>query len=532
LWNGTLTSGHIELKKISDAKSERSITNLNASHKFVLAAALCASPNSSEQPEELPHATDRAILAAGLKLGVTQDDFVSGWKQTEVLGFLPTRGYHAVIGKGSEKVSRIVVKGAPEIILPRCKYWLVDGGLQNIDKTRQTYLRKTAEKMAASGLRVLAVAQKKSSEDIDFNEKRVSELEFLGFLGLADSVRLTASEAIKQIKGAGVHVAMITGDHPETAKAIARELDILNGEKILTGAEIDTLTDGELKERVMQATVFARVTPIHKVRLIKAFQSIGKVVAMTGDGANDAGAIRLANTGIAVGRRASHAAIEAADLVITDDRLETIVDSIVEGRAMWSSVKDALAILVGGNLGEVLFTLNSTALSGQSALNTRQLLLVNLMTDMLPALTIALRPPQKRTPEDLINEGPDSLLGKDLFTQIVARALTTTGATSAAWLIGRFTGFKKRANTMALATLVTTQLSQTVVLGKGSFIVSLSALLSAGMLVAVIQLPGISNYFGCTPLDPVAWLVVGGSAVGATGLSVILPQAYKMIFLK
>jgi len=224
---------------------------------------------------------------------------------------------------------------------------------------------------------------------------------------------------------------MITGDHPGTAQAIAERLDVLNGGKVMTGPELDILDDDALDQLLPQVTVVARGTPAHKVRVVQAFQRLHRTVAMTGDGANDAPAIRLADVGIALGRRATPAARAAADLVVTDDRLETILAALVEGRGMWASVRQALGILVGGNLGEIAFTVLGAALTGRSPLNTRQLLLINLLTDLAPAMAIALRPPDSGSTAALLAEGPEASLGAALTRDITERALiTAAGATS------------------------------------------------------------------------------------------------------
>ncbi|URN14215.1 HAD-IC family P-type ATPase [Streptomyces radiopugnans] len=204
---------------------------------------------------------------------------------------------------------------------------------------------------------------------------------------------------------------MLTGDHPATADAIAATVSEDPDQKVCTGAEIDELSDEELDELLPTLDVIARCSPHHKVRIVQAYQRIGRVVAMTGDGANDAPAIRLADVGIALGRRGTPAATAAADLVVGDDRLETIIAALLEGRAMWGSVRDALAILVGGNLGEVAFSVLAAALTGSSPLNARQIMLVNLLTDLAPALAIAVREPATEAGERLLSEGPDRSLG-------------------------------------------------------------------------------------------------------------------------
>ncbi len=418
---GTLTAGHITLQRVSDGAADEPVGDLAPRSVVVLAAALRASP-VAEDCDDLPHATDRAVLEGGDAAGVEASNGLGGWTLLGELAFEPARGYHAVVGD-SPGGPRVSVKGAPEVVLPRCATWRAPEGVTVIDRHARRRLDAEVERLASRGLRVLAVAERPASGRADLADERVSDMELLGFLGLADGVRPTAAAAVTDLRTAGVSVVMITGDHPSTAAAIAEELQILNGAPVLTGAALDSWADEELDAALPEATVFARVTPAQKMRIIRAYQRIGRTVAMTGDGANDAPAIRLAHTGIALGGRGSPAAREAADLIVLDDRIETIIDAIVEGRAMWASVRDALAILVGGNLGEVGFILVATAIAGASPLGARQMLLVNLLTDMLPAMTIALRSPTRRSPEELLHEGPEASLGGALARQIALRAL-------------------------------------------------------------------------------------------------------------
>ncbi len=520
---GTLTAGRIALQSVSDGTEVQPVAELSPRSAAVLAAALRASP-IPDNGTDLPHATDRAVLEGGEAAGVRAQDGLGGWALLGELAFEPARGYHAVVGD-SPRGPRVSVKGAPEIVLPRCTTWRAPDGAVPLDRRLRARLDAQVELLAGRGLRILAVAERPASPRAELGDERVGGMELLGFLGLADGVRPTAAAAVADLRAAGVSVVMVTGDHPSTAAAIAEQLQILDGAAVVTGTDLDAWDDAELDAALANASVFARVTPAHKVRIVRAYQRTGRTVAMTGDGANDAPAIRLAHTGIALGGHGSPAAREAADLVVLDDRVETIIDAIVEGRAMWASVRDALAILVGGNLGEVGFVLASTAIAGASPLGARQLLLVNLLTDMLPAMTIALRPPPRRSPEELLHEGPDASLGGALAGQIALRAATTTAGASGAWLLARATGTRRRAGTVALVALVGTQLGQTAIVGDSSPIVLASTLLSAGVLVGIVQTPVVSHFFGCTPLGPLGWGIAVGSATAATAASVLTPWA-------
>ena len=201
--------------------------------------------------------------------------------------------------------------------------------------------------------------------------------------------------------------------------------------------------------------------------------------------------------------------------MVVEDRVETLIESIIEGRAMWASVRDALALLLGGNLGEVIFTAGAGLVTGRSPLNARQLLAVNLLTDLAPAMALALQPPLTRD-VDLRREGPDTSLGGALARDIAVRAAATAGAAGTAWTIARFTGTPTRARTVALAALVGAQLGQTLLVGYRSPLVLASGLVSTGALVTIVQTPGVSQFFGCRPLGPVGWGIAAITASGAT----------------
>ncbi|MFF8968160.1 HAD-IC family P-type ATPase [Streptomyces sp. NPDC014995] len=531
---GTLTEGRISLQQVSDGLEHRPPDRLTPALRRIVATAALAGPRGPASG--LAHPTDRAIAAGAELLGTTPARAAGlgtdAWERVAELPFEPGRGYHAVLGR-SDSQTRIVIKGAPEVVLARCDRIRRDGADVAFAERQREEFEAEIDRLARQGLRVLAVAEHVLAPDAprdeaalarfsDLSELGLDRLCLLGLLGLADPVRATAAESVRRLAAAGVHVVMLTGDHPSTAAAIARELRPEEEPRLMTGAELDALDDTALAGALTDVSVFARVTPAHKVRVVTALRSAGRIVAVTGDGANDAPAIRMADVGIALGSRATPAARSAADMVVTDDRIETIVDAIVEGRAMWASVRKALGVLLGGNLGEIAFTLTTGLLAGGSALNARQLLLVNLLTDMLPALAIAARPPAAR-PDRLLAEGPEASLGAALTRHMRLRAVVTTSAAAGAWLVARATGTRGRADTVGLVALVASQLLQTLADAGRDPLVVAAVVGSLAALAVVVTVPGLSHFFGSRPLGPVGWTI----ALAAAVTSVVAPSVVR-----
>ncbi|WP_338743653.1 HAD-IC family P-type ATPase [Actinomadura luteofluorescens] len=514
---GTLTEGRITLARIADHRRDAEAARLDAALRGVLAAALRATPVPSNGRHS--HVTDAAVEEGAAQAGVDRD---SGgpWKQIGSLPFEPSRAFHATLGSfGGERT--VFVKGAPEVVLPLCAR-TPDGAL---DRTTRRRLRGRVERLASSGHRVLAVAEHRMPDGGDtITEGEVTGMTFLGLLGLADPVRATAARAVADLRTAGVQIIMLTGDHPATAAAIADQVAGGGAEhRVITADEIDRLDDDALSQALIGVDVVARCTPVHKVRVVRALRGRGRVVAMTGDGANDAAGIRLADVGIALGERGTAAAQASADLIVADDRLETIVSALVEGRAMWASVREALAILVGGNLGEIAFTLLGSLMTGRAPLSARQMLLMNMLTDLAPALAIAVRVPTRDATEVLLAEGPETSLGSALTHDIAHRAAVTTLGALSGWLAGRFTGPAVRARTIGLVALIGTQLAQTLKAGRDDRAVLLSTLGSAALLAVIVQTPGVSGFFGCVPLDPLAWATAAAAVAAATVAGRFLP---------
>ncbi len=542
---GTLTENRLRVvcAVSGTAKPHDEFPDLKDPHS---AKVLRDAARASTQPHDgqgHAHATDEAILTAAASLVNGQGD--SEWTLIAEVPFESSRGYAAAIGTTgkSNGSPMLMLKGAPEQILPRCRFADPDAD--------PGHAESLVHSLAERGLRVLAVAQRtwdhdtKDDEDTDADavDAAAHDLELIGYVGLADTARPSSRPLIEALVDAERNVVLITGDHPVTARAIARQLGLPADARVVTGAELVGLDEDACAKLVASVQVFARVSPEQKVQIVAALQRSGRVTAMVGDGANDAAAIRMADVGIGVSGRGSSAARGAADIVLTDDDLGVLLDALVEGRSMWAGVRDAVTILVGGNVGEVLFTIIGTALgSGRAPVGTRQLLLVNLLTDMFPALAVAVTSQYeepdadeyqteeeaeqaRRAHQREVLTGPTPSLDAPLMRQIVNRGVVTAAGATAAWAIGRWTpGTERRTATMGLTALVTTQLAQTLLTRTHSPLVVATALGSAGVLIGIVQTPVISNFFGCTPLGPVAWTGVLGATGGATAISVLAPK--------
>ena len=518
---GTLTEGTLTLHSVFDGDSTLGRKDFGDTHRELLSIALRATPPPPEEGE-LHHATDRAIIKGAEDSGAE----LGPWSPTRELPFKSELAFHAVIGD-LDSEHKLAVKGSPEAVLARCHGQRAQGKWKRLSNARREKLLEISHNLAGQGLRILAVAERRFTPGDDEETLRpedISGLTFYGFLALSDPLRPTSAQAVKALRSAGVSVMMLTGDHPNTAQRIATDAGLITSNGVLSGHDIDAMSDEELAAILPETTVIARTTPAHKVRIVEALQAEGRVVAMTGDGANDAAAIRLADVGIALGSDSARAARDAADLVVTDSRLETIVDAIVEGRAMWRSVRDAVSILIGGNIGEVGFMLASGVTSTTPALNSRQLLLVNLFTDVAPALAIALRPPPEVSPDQLLHEGPEESLGKPLERDIMWRAAITGTSAYIAWFLAQHTFQKKTASTVGLLTVVTSQLGQTLTTARPTAPVWAASVGSLAVLLAIIETPGLSQLVGCKPLGPMGLTTSFASAAGATVASSIIPR--------
>lgn len=518
---GTLTEGRIALAAVFDGEQLEASASLTGRGRMVLEAAVLS---AAEEEGISMDPLNAAILRAANKY-LEPNDGASG-RRISMLPFDSGRGFEAVMVE-QNRGARLIVKGAPELLIAQAKSIRIGKKLRFQGTVRKQF-ETELERLTAEGLRVVAVAEKEIHGDTLASAspralmEQTEALTLIGLLAFRDPVRKGAADTIGKLARAGVRVLMLTGDHPKTAEAVARETGLLGSGSVLGGEKIAAMSDDALEAAVEETTVFARVSPAQKVRIIRALERKKHIVGMVGDGANDAAAMRAADAGIAVGLDCTEAARASADIVLKEAHIDELFEVVVEGRAMWRSVRNAVSILVGGNLGEIAFTVAAGALTGRPPLSPRQLLVVNFLTDIAPSTAIALRPPSVFDLHALREVGPKAALGSPLNREIASRAVCTSIGAWSAWSIASLTGSRTRANTVALLGLVGSQLGQTLLSGGKNRAVLLTGIGSAALLGAAVQIPGLSQTLGCTPIGPLGWSIALSASAGSTLISPIV----------
>ena len=339
--------------------------------------------------------TEKAIVQKALDSNINKEKLYREYERITDIPFSSERKLMTTIHK-REDGYRIITKGAPDVLINKCNRYYFNGTELNLDNNNKNKVKIINEEMAQKALRVLAVGYKdvkELPEQLDVNIE--NNLTFVGLIGMIDPPREGVKESIKICKNAGIKTVMITGDHIITAKAIARELGILYGKDLaITGKELDNISDKELEKNIMRYSVFARVSPEHKVRIVNAYRKAGNVVAMTGDGVNDAPALKNADIGIAMGQNGTDVAKNASDMILTDDNFVTIVSAVKEGRNIYDNIKKAIHFLIATNVGEIVTIFFGLLLGLESPLLAIQLLWINLVTDSIPAIALGLERPE------------------------------------------------------------------------------------------------------------------------------------------
>ncbi len=487
--------------------------------------------------------TEAAFLVAEAKIGLTAIR-KARFERVGEIPFTSERKLMTALAADIEREGRIsvVTKGAPDVLLTRCTHERVAGEIHPLTEGRRSEVLATVDRLADLALRTLAVAYRPlpDVEPPPEDESVERELVYLGMVGIIDPPRPEAKEAIADAQRAGVRIIMITGDHPRTAARIARDLGIVGDDgRVLTGAAIESLDDDGLKAEVRTVAVYARVAPEHKLRIIDALQADENIVAMTGDGVNDAPALKAADIGVAMGITGSDVAKEAADMILADDNFATIIIAVREGRAILANIRKFLRFLLSSNMGEVLTMFLGVVLAGVIGLDdtgeaiavpllATQILWINLLTDTAPALAMGVDPPpdnvMQRPPRRLTDRVIDGRMWIGIVWVGLVMAVVTLAALDlrlAGGLLGG-SGDIVEARTMAFTTLVLAQLfnafnarSDRLSAFHRLFTNPLlwgAIALSLVLQVAVVQVPFMNDAFETSPLTIADWLICLGLA--------------------
>ena len=463
--------------------------------------------------------TEGALVVVAAKAGLNKIDLDARFPRVHEIPFASETKRMTTLHTTADGVVAYG-KGAPEVILDSCESQLTVDGEARLDAALRQAILESASRMAQKALRVLAVASK--AEATPENAER--GMTFLGLVGMIDPPRAEAGAAIHTCEGAGIRVVMITGDHPITARAIARELGVLKQGRVVTGLELEAMSDAAFDDDVDTIDVYARVTPTHKLRVVTALQKQGHVVAMTGDGVNDAPALKKADIGIAMGITGTDVAREAAAMTLTDDNFASIVAAVEEGRGIFGNIKKYLMFLLSSNLGEIGLMAGATLLGLPLPLTAVQILYVNLATDGLPALALAVDPPEP----DLMRRPPRNPRS-GIFTRPVVTLMMVGGGWSAAINLGMFAWAldSGRSITEAMAmTFVSLVLIQflkaynfrsdrTSVLHRpfANRWLNLAVFWELVLLMLIVYVPVLQKPFGTISLQPMEWAaLIGASA--------------------
>lgn len=516
---GTLTQNKMKVVEVVDIQGK---VVLEKEYRYMLGmASMCTDSQVESENGELiakGEATEIAIVNEALRMGEDKRKLYQEWERINDLPFDSTRKLMSTIHRMGNKY-RIITKGAPDVLLAKCTNYYYNGEVHVMQARSKDKINEQNVEMASKALRVIAIAYRDvevlpNKIDSDTIEK---DFTFVSLIGMIDPPREGVKEAVATCRKAGIKTVMITGDHILTAKAIATELGILKGNDIsITGQELEKIPQEQLEKNIMQYSVFARVSPEHKVRIVKAFQSTGAVVAMTGDGVNDAPALKNADIGIAMGQNGTDVAKNASDMVLTDDNFVTIVGAVKQGRNIFDNIKKAVHFLIATNVGEIVTIFVGLLLGLKSPLLAIQLLWINLVTDSIPAIALGL----ERADNDIMNRKPreakkgifaDGLWGKIFIEGTMLGMLTLFAFSLGNHLYGLEVG-----RTMAFVCLGLLELVHSFNIKNDESIFKSgifenkyligSLILGTVLQVSVVCIPMIANIFKLVPLNGIQWL--------------------------
>ena len=571
---GTLTQNKMQVTKVMDIKGE----SMNLQRDFILElGAMCtdvegevgeatelAIVNAAKEQgkfkerlyqkfnriNDIPLDSDRKMMSTIHMIGsedITNSYAING--ELNVAGKEPMNvrendgrmNLETAIGKTLRVLNGkfiTITKGAPDVLLKHCTHYSLNGEIHSLDMNAIQKIEKINSKMADDALRVIAVAyalMPRLPTNIDSNSIE-QNLTFAGLIGMIDPPREGVEEAVATCRKAGIKTVMITGDHIATAKAIARDLGILKKNDLaITGKELDEISQKELEKNISRYSVFARVSPEHKVRIVEAFQKTGAVVAMTGDGVNDAPALKKADIGIAMGKNGTDVAKNASDMILTDDNFVTIVEAVKQGRNIFENIKKAVHFLIATNIGEIVTIFMGLLLGVKAPLLAIQLLWINLVTDSLPAIAIGLEPPAK----DIMNKKPrdsrkgifaDGLWGKILLEGTMLGMLTLLTFSIGNNLYGLEVGRSMAFVALGMLELVhsfNVKSDESIFkagLFENKYLIG-AFILGVLLQAIVVMVPAFAGVFKLVPLNGTQWLYT----IGISILPLVIIEAQKKL---
>lgn len=511
---GTLTQNKMTVTEVRNCFGRAN----SSERKFILELGTMCTDTTEERINGklgfVGEATEVAISNAAMEAGVSKSFLYDEMKRINDIPFDSKRKMMTTIHKYGNGY-RIITKGAPDVLLKRCSNCYSGGQIVPIFSKKDD-INEQNNQMAEKALRVIAVAYK-DVEKLPEMQEMEKDLIFCGLIGMIDPPREGVKEAVRTCRRAGIKTVMITGDHLQTAKAIAKELGILKrGDLAIDGETLERMSQHELEQNIMDYSVFARVSPEHKVRIVKAFQSTGAVVAMTGDGVNDAPALKNADIGIAMGKGGTDVAKNAADMILLDDNFVTIVEAVKQGRNIYDNIKKAIHFLISTNIGEIVTIFFGLVLGIKSPLLAIQLLWINLVTDSLPAIALGLEKEEENIMSRLPRNPKKNLFADGLWWKIIIEGAMLGMFTLLAFSIGNRLYSVEVGRTMAFLTLGILELVHSfnikseesifkIGIFENKYLVG-ALVLGVILQVIVVVVSPLAQVFSLVPLTGIQWL--------------------------
>lgn len=538
---GTLTQNKMTTKQVYadfNLFDGEKLDFANQAHRWLLKTAVLANDSTSVDGKEIGDPTEVALINLAHNFWVEETTYRAQHPRLAEIAFDSDRKLMSTMHK-LDGVYTLCTKGAMDVLLSRSVSIMTADGPRPITEEDKAKISETNTHLSENGLRVLAFAMKEYKDAKECPQLTLEDengYTFVGLISMIDPPREESKKAVADAKRGGIRTVMITGDHKVTATAIAKQIGIFeDGDIALSGVELDKMSDEELGEKLEHVSVYARVSPEHKIRIVDAWQKKGKIVSMTGDGVNDAPALKKANIGVAMGITGTEVSKDAAAMILTDDNFATIVKAVTNGRNVYANIKNAIKFLLSGNMSAILSVLYTALFNLPRPFEPVHLLFINLLTDSLPAIAIGMEPPR----EDLLNQKPrnpkESIMSKDFMLTLLVQGAVIGVFVMAAYYIGRAAGGDALASTMAFATLTLARLfhgfncradASIFKLGLGSNKYSIMAFIAGLVLLnAVLFIPAFHGLF------MVADLTIGN--IGTIYLLAFMPtviiQLYKVI---